>query len=114
MPAENMSGFMRQNAADLVGVICFQQRPRMDEQIVAVADKGIQAVVIDNINFIAVKRNTGSLKIGRITLARYCSVSSSEMMLICPKASLNGKKANISQKPMISLDTVFFLLPVSF
>ena len=94
MPAENMSGFMRQNAADLVGVICFQQRPRMDEQIVAVADKGIQAVVIDNINFIA--------------------VSSSEMMLICPKASLNGKKANISQKPMISLDTVFFLLPVSF
>ena len=51
MPAENMSGFMRQNAADLVGVICFQQRPRMDEQIVAVADKGIQAVVIDNINF---------------------------------------------------------------
>jgi hypothetical protein len=35
-------------------------------------------------------------------------------MLICPKASLNGKKANISQKPMISLDTVFFLLPVSF
>ena len=62
MPAENMSGFMRQNAADLVGVICFQQRPRMDEQIVAVTDKGIQAVVIDNINFIAVKRNTGSLK----------------------------------------------------
>ena len=59
MPAENMSGFMRQNAADLVGVICFQQRPRMDEQIVAVADKGVQAVVFNNENTVAVKTDTG-------------------------------------------------------
>ena len=57
MPSHNMSGFVRQHAGNFVFVVGFHQGSGMDEHVVAVADKSVQAVVINDVNVIAVERN---------------------------------------------------------